>query len=74
LIAGSWRRAVDFGSLHAGTGACYAYDYVVGDAGGDAEVPVVVLPRPARAMFAIDGFHPAPATLGLIFKQSQPVR
>lgn len=33
-------------------------------AGG--EVPVVVLPRPARATFAVDGFHPAPATLRLI--------
>jgi predicted dienelactone hydrolase len=33
-------------------------------AGG--QVPVVVLPRPARATFAVDGFHPAPATLGLI--------
>jgi hypothetical protein len=74
LIAGSWRRAVDFGVAPCGTGACYAYDCVFGDAGGDAEVPVVVLPRPARAMFAIDGFHPAPATLGLIFKQSLPVR
>jgi lysophospholipase L1-like esterase len=31
-----------------------------------SEVPVVVLPRPARATFAVDGFHPAPATLRLI--------